>query len=94
VRATLGATQHDLIGLVVWDGLKTVFVALVPGLLLGFLGFHASASLVRYVIGPVASPGTGIVLAVVGLVFGVTLLACYIPGRRAAIADPLQVLRA
>lgn len=94
VRATLGATRHDLIGLVVWDGLKTVLVALVPGLLLGFLGFQASASLVRYAIGPVASPDVGIVSAVVGLVVGVTLLACYLPGRRAAIADPLPLLRA
>ena len=94
VRATLGATHHDLIALVIWDGAKTVLTALVPGLLLGLAGFRITGRLIQYVIGPVSAPGFDVVLVVVALVVAVTLLACFVPARRAAQADPLVVLRA
>ena len=93
VRATLGASENDLIRLVVWDGAKTVLMALVPGLLLGLLGFRLTARLLGYVLGPVSAPDLGVMGSVIALVTIVTMLACYVPARRAASADPLLVLR-
>ena len=93
VRATLGATRGDLVGLVVRDGLMTVLIALVPGIALGLVGFRLTAGLVRFVVGPIASPALGVVGSVVGLVLVIAVAACYLPGRRAATADPLVALR-
>src|SRR5262249_39111808 len=56
VRVTLGATGRDLSRLVLWDGVRSVLVALAPGICLGLVGFHVTAAVVRYVAGPVAAP--------------------------------------
>ena len=93
VRATLGATRGDLVRLVLRDGLTTVLIALIPGIALGLVGFRLTAGLVRFVVGPIAAPAFGVIASVVAMVMLVALAACYLPGHRAAKADPLVALR-
>ena len=93
VRVTLGATGRDLSRLVLWDGVRSVLIALAPGICLGLVAFRLTAAVVRYVTGPVAAPD-GIVIAAVALLVGaVAIVACLLPARRAATADPLAALR-
>jgi predicted lysophospholipase L1 biosynthesis ABC-type transport system permease subunit len=93
VRATLGATDRDIIGLVIRDGAKAVVTALVPGLALGVLALRLTSSLVSFVVGPVPAPSVIVGGGIAILVAAITFVACYLPGRRAAKLDPLVVLR-
>jgi putative ABC transport system permease protein len=90
IRAALGATSGMAVGLIVWNG--TMLVG--AGVVLGELGTAAVgrelASLV-YGVSPY-DPVTCVGMAIV-----VTVLAgraCYLPARRAARIDPLELLRA
>jgi putative ABC transport system permease protein len=90
IRAALGATPGMAVGLIVWNGTTLV----VAGVVLGELGTAAAgrelASLV-YGVSPY-DPVTYVGVAIVVTVLAV--LACYLPARRAARIDPLELLRA
>ncbi|HET7570540.1 MAG TPA: ABC transporter permease [Gammaproteobacteria bacterium] len=84
VRLALGALPEDLQWLVLKDGLKLLAVGLVIGLGLAVLaGFVISARLFG------VSPFDPLTLAGSAIVaFLITLVACYLPARRAARLDP------
>ena len=89
VRMALGAKQSDVLKMVVWQGMKLaasgVFLGIAGALLFGrFLGS------MLYGVKP-GDPLT-FVVASIGL-FGVALLANYIPARRAMRIDPMVALR-
>jgi predicted permease len=89
VRMALGASRHEILRLVVREGMALAVVGTVAGLAatLGLTRFMAS---LLYGVRP-TDPAT---LAAVLLLFGgIALLACYIPAWRATRVDPLVALR-
>jgi putative ABC transport system permease protein len=89
VRMALGAQRSDILRLVVRGGLTLTLIGLAIGLLIS-LGLTAILAKVLYGLTPAATP---VFTAVVGLLAGVALLACYLPARRAARVDPMLALR-
>ena len=85
----LGAEQHDVLGLVLGQGL--VLAALGVGIgLMGALALTRFLSSLLYGVKP-TDPVTFI--AVSFLLAGAALAACYIPARRAAKVNPMVALR-
>jgi putative ABC transport system permease protein len=64
-------------------------IGLAIGLLIA-LGFTAILTRVLYGLTPAAAP---VFVAVIALLAGVAMLACYLPARRAVRVDPMVALR-
>jgi predicted permease len=90
VRMAVGATERDILRLVLRDGMQLV----IAGLAIGALATLACSRIVgRFLFGiPALDPLT--VAGVTPLLACVALMACAIPAWRAARADPTTVLRA
>ena len=85
----LGASERDVLGLVLWDGLIVIGVGLAIGLLLAAAATRVIGAFL-YGVGatdPLTFVAVPLVLGVVALV------ASYIPARRAVKVDPLVALR-
>jgi ABC-type antimicrobial peptide transport system permease subunit len=89
VRLALGATRPQVVWLVLSRGLSLAVVGAVVGLLLA-AGAARAISALLYGVRP-ADAFVG-VAAVAGLVI-VALVACLVPARRAAEAEPVEALR-
>jgi predicted permease len=89
IRTALGAQRRDLLKLVVGQGMMLAVIGSV-------IGVGAAVALTRLIekllfgVSP-TDPLTFVVIPL--LLVGVTLLACWIPARRAAKVDPLVALR-
>jgi macrolide transport system ATP-binding/permease protein len=89
VRMALGAGKHDVVRLVLREGMRLAGLGVAAGLAASFVttrtlrGFLFGLSAVD----PLTFAGVPIVLA------AVALAACYIPARRAARVDPMTALR-
>jgi hypothetical protein len=90
IRLALGARPGQVLGLVLRHGLRLATLGLVLGLLGAFgLGRFLTAAMPRLAgADPVTLAGVSLLL------LAVALLACWLPARRAAKADPIQALRA
>lgn len=89
IRMTLGASGSDVLRTVLAQGLKLTAI----GLAIGLVSALALARLVSSFLYDI-SPTDPITFACVLLLLaGVALLASYIPARRAAKIDPMEVLR-
>jgi putative ABC transport system permease protein len=89
IRMALGAQQGDVLRLVVLQGMKLVLVG-------GAIGLGSSFALTRLMTSLLfgISATDPLTFAVIGLVITiVTLLACWLPARRAAKTDPMIALR-
>jgi predicted permease len=89
VRMALGASPLEVLGLVLWRGIRLVALGVV-------IGIGASLGLTRYLqsllygvrpIDPLAYAAVTILLLIV------TFGACYLPARRATKVDPMVALR-
>jgi ABC-type antimicrobial peptide transport system permease subunit len=90
IRMALGADPRDVLGMVVRQGVKLSTVGIAIGLGAALAVTRLMTSLLYCV-----SPSDPLTLAAVVLVIAVaTLLACYIPARRAMRLDPTVALRA
>ena len=89
IRVALGATQGNILSLIVRQGMTLAFCGLGIGLVGAFLVTRVIRSLLFGVeaTDPLTFAGIAALLAVVAL------LASYIPARRAARVDPLVALR-
>jgi putative ABC transport system permease protein len=89
IRIALGATPGGVSWLLLVRGMKPVLFGLVLGIGLALPGTHLLAGQVYGVstLDPVSFSLATFILVVVGA------LACLIPGRRAAQADPVRLLR-
>ena len=89
IRLALGAQRRDVLWLVIKEGAKFSLIGISLGLASALGITHLLASEL-YGVSP-ADPATFVAAAV--LMTLVTLLACYIPTRRAMHVDPLVALR-
>ena len=90
LRIALGASAGSVMRMVVARGLSLTAAGLAIGLALALAVTRTLQSLL-YGVGA-ADPST--FGAVVALLAGIALVACYVPARRAARVDPIEVLRA
>ena len=89
IRMALGAQAHNVLALVLRQGMKLVLIGAV-------IGIPVSLAVVRVLSSMLTGLTTTDALtigAVTALLVGVTLLACYLPARRATRVDPLETLR-
>jgi putative ABC transport system permease protein len=89
VRLALGAQRHEVLRLVLREGLALTVVGLLLGMV---LGSEVSAMLKDFLFDVSVSDPT-IYVAIGTLLALVALLACWIPARRATRVNPLDILR-
>lgn len=89
IRMALGAQPRDVLRLVVGQGMLLALLGIVIGLVAAFFMSRAMASMIEGISSRDLTifAGTPIVLAIV------SLLACFIPARRAARLSPIIALR-
>ncbi|HEY4101142.1 MAG TPA: ABC transporter permease [Gemmatimonadales bacterium] len=90
VRMALGATRRSVLALVVYQGMGTVVI----GALLGIGGALALTRTIRSLLFGVSSTDPLSFVISVCVLVAAALLACYLPGRRAAAIDPLAAIQA
>ena len=89
IRAALGASRIDVLGLVLGRGIWMTGA----GLAVGFAGALALTRLLATLLFGVGPWDPFTMVAVCGMLASVGLLACYLPARRAAQVDPAVALR-
>ena len=89
LRMALGAQQRDVVRLVVGDGLKIVLIGVAIGLAGAFILTRVLSNLVFGI--SVTDPPTFVSMSLLFIV--ISLLASYLPARRAAKVDPIIALR-
>jgi ABC-type antimicrobial peptide transport system permease subunit len=89
VRVALGAARAEVLGMVVKQGMALVAI----GLVIGLAGSLAATRLLQSLLyeTDVYDPVTFAIVPV--LLALVSLAACYVPARRAAVVDPMVTLR-
>jgi putative ABC transport system permease protein len=89
VRIALGALRGDVVRMVVREGGLLVAIGVVSGL----AGVAALSRGVRSVLYDVSATDPAILALVTALLAAASLLACYLPARRATRVDPMEALR-
>ena len=89
IRMALGATQRDILGMVLLQGLMSVAIGVASGAAGAFILARVIASQL-YGVKP-TDPATFLVAA--ASVLAIACLACAIPARRAMRVDPIVALR-
>jgi predicted permease len=89
VRVALGASSGDVLGMIVGQGLRTIFI----GVAIGIAGSLAITRTVESLLFGVTAADPLTFGGVTLLLVGTALLACYIPARRATRVDPMIALR-
>jgi putative ABC transport system permease protein len=89
VRSALGATPRDIVGLVVGQGGRLSAM----GIVLGLGGSLALTRYLRTLLFGIAPNDAATLIGVSALLGVVTLLACWIPARRAARVAPSRAVR-
>jgi putative ABC transport system permease protein len=88
VRMSLGARPTDVLRLILADGLRLVITGVVVGVVAALLLTRLLESMVYGI-----SPRDPLVFVLVSLIMiAVSLLACYVPARRAMKVDPIVAL--
>jgi len=89
IRMALGAQKRDVLWMVMREGVKYALIGISAGLAFALLATRLLASEL-YGVSPVDPLTFGFAALVMGIV---TMIACYIPTRRAMKTDPLIALR-
>jgi len=89
IRMSLGASRARVLGQVMREGV----VLASAGLAVGIGGALAAGRLMESLLHELKPRDPAIFAATAALLAAVTLLACYIPARRAARLDPMRALR-
>ena len=89
LRRALGATDSQVVGEVVRSGMRDAAVGAACGLGAGWLIARNLSKLLYQV-----TPADPMVLGLSAVLFlGIAFAACWVPARRATLADPALVLR-
>jgi putative ABC transport system permease protein len=89
IRAAMGARPRDIRNLVMGEGCRLVAAGIIVGIAGALLVSRVLQSLLFEV-----APTDATTLAGAGLLFaGITIVACWVPSRRAASIEPLEALR-
>jgi putative ABC transport system permease protein len=89
VRLALGAEPHSVAGMIVRQGGLVALVGIAVGLAVALIGSRLIDSLLY----GVNARDPAIFAATAVTLFGVALMACWLPARRAARLNPLDALR-
>jgi ABC-type antimicrobial peptide transport system permease subunit len=89
IRLALGAPAGGVLRNVLGYGLRLALVGSVVGVGIAL----ALSGLLRRLLYGVSPTDSATILTVTTLLLGVTVLACYVPARRATRVDPLVALR-
>ena len=89
IRMALGAQAHNVLILVLRHGMKLVLI----GVVIGVPASLAAARVLSSLLVGLTTNDALTIGVVTALLVGVTLLACYLPARRATRVDPLETLR-
>ena len=89
VRMALGAQHIDVTRLVVGDGIRVTLIGVAIGLVGAVLVSRALAAWL-FIVSPTDPLTYGVITA---LLVVVSVLACYVPARRAARTDPMVTLK-
>jgi predicted permease len=89
VRMAVGASVHDIMRLVLWQGLKMT----IAGVSMGILAALAAGRVLQHLVEGM-QPHNGVTFAImIPLLTFVALLASFVPARRASTVDPVRALR-
>jgi predicted permease len=89
LRMALGATRNRVVGLVVREGLVLAAIGLAAGL----VGACFIGRAMRSMLFGVGAMDISAFSSVAAILLAAAVLACYLPARRAASTEPMQVLR-
>lgn len=89
IRMALGARQHDVVKMVVKEGLLLAVIGIAIGIFLSFASTRMLSTLLYFV-----SPTDVMIFQLCSVLFlALGFLSSYIPARRAASVDPIFALR-
>ena len=89
VRVALGASSREVLAMILGQGMRTILI----GVAIGLAGSLALTRSVQSLLFGVTATDPLTFAAVILLLTGAALLACYIPARRATKVDPMVALR-
>ncbi len=89
IRLALGAQPSHVLKLIVGQGMMLTLAGILVGVA-GAFGLTRLLSSLLYGIAP-SDPATFVIVSV--MLLAVSLLACYIPARRAMKVEPIEALR-
>jgi putative ABC transport system permease protein len=89
VRMALGAEPGAVVRMISGQGLRLGAV----GLALGLLGTFPLVGVIRSVVSTFASVNPSTIGIIAAVLAGVTVLASWLPARRAAVVDPVKTLK-
>ncbi|MBO0723828.1 MAG: FtsX-like permease family protein, partial [Blastocatellia bacterium] len=89
IRMALGANRSDALKLIIGQGMRLAFI----GIAIGLMGSLALTRLIETLLFEVKASDLLTYAAISLLIVVVSILACYLPARRAAQVDPLVALR-
>jgi ABC-type antimicrobial peptide transport system permease subunit len=90
VRVALGAGAHDVLGLVLKQGVRLALV----GVGIGLVAALALTRVMKSMLFGVGTTDPATFVAVPLMLIAVAALASYLPARRATRVDPIEALRA
>jgi len=90
VRMALGAGAEDILRMVLMQGVRLLSL----GLVIGLAGSWALSRVLQQSMPELGLPGSWIQFVTMAAIGLITLVACWLPARRASLTNPLVALRA